>query len=363
MVTIRTKQAYSTNSGVDFEVDRFSDRILVETNALIVEEVGFSSEFGIVITRIEGSGLLGASGKVTKVKVTGGDSVLYEIAGLSLDVSDAANLSQRALHRIALTGDDRLFGGNEGDFFEAHGGADFVNGGGGGDTLSGGDGNDSIIGGFGEDLLLGGGGADRIAGGAQDDRIGGGAGRDILFGGLGEDLVRGGSDADRIGGGGGDDSLFGGGGADRIGGGFGNDRIIGENGADFLAGAFGADRVSGGANNDTLFGGGGGDTILGGGGDDRIVAGQGRDNLFGGKGADRFVFNLRHGENIVADFNDADDDRIDLSAVAGISGITDLRREHLSRDGSDAVIDLGDGTIVRIANVLPVQLAGDDFIF
>jgi Ca2+-binding RTX toxin-like protein len=101
--------------------------------------------------------------------------------------------------------------------------AETLQGTGAADTLEGDSAGDRILGLGGDDLLRGLGGADTILGGGGADTVEGGDGADLLRGGLGNDLVLGGADADRLFGDAGADTLEGGAGADRLYGGAGND--------------------------------------------------------------------------------------------------------------------------------------------
>ena len=232
-----------------------------------------------------------------------------------------------------------------------------LEGGSGDDTLSGGGLDDYIYGGAGADTLSGGGDVDEIYGGAGDDTLYGGAGDDRLEGGSGADKIYGGAGFDSIAGGDGDDSLYGGTGAiDTLYGGDGDDSLYGGAGMDVLVGGDGDDRLYGGAGKDTLWGGVGNDTLYGGAGDD---------SLEGGAGNDTFVFGVNRGNDTIEDFTDGED-KIDLSAITGISGFEDLT---VTQDGTDVVIslssnaaDVGTGTI-RLENFSIGDLDANDFLF
>ncbi len=137
---------------------------------------------------------------------------------------------------------------------------------------------------------------------------------------------------DTIAAGNGDDRVFGFAGDDRVNGGAGNDLLAGMEGNDILIGFTGADTLIGGAGNDLLRGGEGNDLLMGGLGSDRLfgdegddvlVGGAGSDVMWGGAGADIFRWtsvtdSLAAARDRVADFNAAEGDRLDLSAlVAG----------------------------------------------
>ena len=304
-------------------------------------------------------------------------------------------------------GNDRLFGEGNGDRLDGGAGHDEVQGGGGNDVLLGGAGVDRITGGNGLDRLHGGTGNDTLFAGAGDDALHGDAGADRLFGQDGNDVLHGGAHDDRLGGGEGDDALHGDAGADRMAGDGGADRmwggtgtdilnggagddalhggadrdnLIGREGADTLHGDGGLDRLLGGAGDDRLHGGDdtdlvhggegadvllgddGADRLYGGANDDRLEGGAGRDNLFGQGGADTFVFADGTGTDLVVDFRQDQDDRIDVSGVAAITDWADLQTNHMTQSGDDVVLFAGADRF-RIADVQLATLGEDDFVF
>ena len=103
-------------------------------------------------------------------------------------------------------GDDRAWGGEEGDTFLGGTGADQLFGNGGNDNLDGGADNDIIQGGAGNDTLQGGSGVDTLDGGDDDDTLDGGSGNDTLNGGNGNDTLHGGAGNDSLNGGAGTDT-------------------------------------------------------------------------------------------------------------------------------------------------------------
>lgn len=162
----------------------------------------------------------------------------------------------------------------------------------------------------------------------------------------GNDLWSGGREADNANLLGGNDVGKGGGGADAILGGRGNDSIQGQAGAD------------------RLFGGSGRDNIKGGGGKDVIDVGAGGDRASGGNGSDLFIFKDNYGgNNKIRDF-DANDrkEKIDLTGVTEIKGFRDLKNNHLTRDGSDVVIDDGAGTVITLMDVAFADIGKSDFV-
>jgi len=271
------------------------------------------------------------------------------------------------------------FVGTETFIFTGGGGSDTVTTGGGADTLNGGAGDDVLAGGGGADTLSGGDGRDTLDGGDGDDLLAGGAGSaDTLLGGGGADTVtyagasRGvivdldvqltwdgtlndtlgsvenvigtafddiffGSSADNIldGGAGGRDDLRGYGGNDTVSYASSDRGVIidldaqitsdglvqdtlqsienarGSGFNDIVFGSSGDNRIEGGSGSDQLNGYAGADTLLG---------GADADVLSGGAGADRFVFTALTDSRVqardrISDFNAADGDLIDLSAI------------------------------------------------
>ena len=70
----------------------------------------------------------------------------------------------------------------------------------------------------------------------------------------------------------------------------------------------------------SLYGGAGNDQLQGGNGDDTLIGGAGGDMLLGEAGADRFTFTAssvgkHRPADFVADFSDADGDKIDLTEI------------------------------------------------
>ncbi len=179
-----------------------------------------------------------------------------------------------------------------------------------------------------------------------------------------------------FGGGGGDtlygsnygDELYGETGADQIFGYFGNDRIDAGSGFDLVRGGGGHDRIDGGGGDDSLYGDSGHDTLKGGAGLDDLYGGTGEDILDGGKGSDFlegggsediFVYKLGYGFDIVSDFTfDADRISIDVRGIRGFQGL----KLNMEADGTDTVIDFGNGDSLVIENTKPNQFEQHDFI-
>lgn len=235
---------------------------------------------------------------------------------------------------------------------------------------------------FGEDKLIwDGGGEDRITARDSDEGVTldlrggtwnheGAKGKSLLW----DDQVFVGyfSEIENADGGDFDDRLFGNGLANRL---------LGRDGDDALRGRDGRDRLSGGEGEDLLDGGSGADRLLGGAGADTLEGGAGADVLRGGDGGDRFVFDdLAHstlrGRDLVLDFARGEDDRIDLSGIAGAAdlsfigrsafsgGASEIRYDHRAAEGTRLVIDSdGDGSAdFAIAFEGRITLGADDLI-
>lgn len=235
------------------------------------------------------------------------------------------------------------------------------------DTLIG-DGNDNAFRGLqGDDLIKGGSGND-VARYDRDANYGGTSGvsvnlaKGIATDGFGDtdtlvsiENVYGSEAADTLQGSGADNVFRGNGGNDTIRGGKGNDSAAGGNGKDKLFGDVG---------NDTLEGENGADRLVGGGGRDTLVGGAGNDTLLGGKASDTFKFANGFDKDVIKDFDAMDDSEIiDLEDVSSIKGFRDLKQNHMSRDGSDVVIDAGKGDILTLTDVKFADLDAADFLF
>lgn len=153
---------------------------------------------------------------------------------------------------------------------------------------------------------------------------------------------------------GGDDWFFGAGGNDTLRGDAGNDHLYGERKDDLIFGGTGNDFLYGGQDNDTLKGGAGSDHLEGGSGDDIMT---------GGSGFDVFVFTAKFGNDIITDFDATRNaEKINLTQISTIRGIGDLRQNHLSQVGQDAVIDDGKGNTITLLGVDMNDLHNADFI-
>jgi Ca2+-binding RTX toxin-like protein len=270
-------------------------------------------------------------------------------------------------------GNDTLYGGSGDDYLEGGVGADYIDGGSGidiahyrdsnegvvvnlvtgmgyggtaeGDTLVRvenvfgskyddtiiGDGNNNrLIGWSGDDTLKGGGGDDTLFGDSGSDTLSGGSGNDTLYGGSGADTLNGGSGADTASYAGSFEGVFvslahnlarfGDAEGDRFGG---IENFTGSDHDDDLWGDDGVNVLSGGDGHDSIKGFGGDDLLYGEDGNDTLYGGEGKDLMYGDAGADTFKFAsvaeaqpLGYGfTDYIPDFNQAEGDRIDLSAI------------------------------------------------
>jgi Ca2+-binding RTX toxin-like protein len=214
-------------------------------------------------------------------------------------------------------------------------GLDTLIGGAGDDQIRGWQSNDMLYGRDGNDFLIGDNGRDVVDGGRGNDFVTGNGDSDTLIGGLGDDTLIGGTNSDLFTG---DDLLEGGLGADTFRAGKGRTDITYANGrtgvyVDFSLGVgFGGEaqgdrlgdgnsgiirgRLIGTAFDDYLVG---GNLQFGGEGDDRLTIIDGVHESHGGAGADTFALRFTNAfygtAAVIMDFNRAEGDRIDLSAV------------------------------------------------
>jgi hypothetical protein len=115
----------------------------------------------------------------------------------------------------------------------------------------------------------------------------------------------------------------------------------------------------------TVTGGAGADDLQTGGGSDIVDGRAGKDSLAGGAGIDTFVFGTGYGADTAADFiaKGRGHDMIDLSDLQSVTNWADLKAHHLTRDGSDMLIDGGHGDVLTLHGVKPGDLSEADFIF
>lgn len=183
----------------------------------------------------------------------------------------------------------------------------------------------------GDDLLVGSAGDNGFWGMEGDDTLDGGGGTDaahyrsdLFFVEVGDPaLVRSGIVVDLVAGWAYEDGY---GGTDRL---LSIENIFASEYGDLVQGNAAANRLRGYAGDDTLTGGWGNDTLIGDAGDDRL-SGEGNDDvliglagndvLSGGAGRDTFDFDLGMGQDVVTDFDLAEDRLRITSALAGGQG-------------------------------------------
>ena len=162
------------------------------------------------------------------------------------------------------------------------------------------------------------------------------------------------------------DTLIGDAGINTIKGGGGNDIISGQAGHDIMFGGDGNDRIDGGADDDALYGGAGDDVLIGGdtksdflsgdAGNDKLIGGGGADILVGGTGADTFIYTTTNDfggtaqgtREQINDFNHAERDKIDLSAIDASTKIA----------GNQAFSFIGSAAFHSVAGELRFEASG-----
>ena len=388
------------------------DRLTGDTNANVLTGHGGNDRF------YGGEGVDSLHGGAGADTLTGGPDADSLDGGAGTDTADYSNSGAGVTVNLttglsaggdaegdSLSGIENLTGSSSDDTLAGDANANVLIGHGGNDRLYGGEGADSLNGGTGDDTLTGGPGADSLDGGAGTDTAnysnsgagvtvnlttglsaGGDAegdslsGIENLTGSSSDDTLAGDTNANVLHGGAGNDKVYGGGGADLLAGNADADTINGGAGSDHLSGNAGADLLKGGTAADVLIGNGGSDVLRGGGGDDHLFGGDGHDTIIGGKGddhvtggamTDTFVFSGNFGHDTITDFSPNNHEKINLSAISGITGFHNLVTHHLSPGpvADFVVIDDGSGhTIVLLGFTTDDfgaghPISGADFIF
>ena len=118
--------------------------------------------------------------------------------------------------------------------------------------------------------------------------------------------------------------------------------------------------IQGTENNDILIGGDGDDILLGGGGDDILDGGAGQNTLTGGDGADTFVLGSIDIADIITDYDFAEGDAIDLTALLDISGGNINNYVRVADNGAGLVdelqIDDTGGNFANAGNIETVAI-------
>jgi Ca2+-binding RTX toxin-like protein len=116
------------------------------------------------------------------------------------------------------------------------------------------------------------------------------------------------------------------------------DTLTGANGNNKLEGMDGYDVLNGKDGNDKLYGGNGGDNLHGDDGNDKLIGGKGQDLLEAGSGADTFIFEklsdsvVGDKRDVIGDFIEAQNDKIDLSKIDAIDGGSDDAFTFIGQD-------------------------------
>ena len=111
---------------------------------------------------------------------------------------------------------------------------------------------------------------------------------------------------------------------------------------------------------DAIFGDDNANALEGRDGDDQLDGRGGADALTGGNGADTFIYADGSGADTIADFNRAQGDLIDVSAVAVVASFADIQ-SRATVVGGNTVINFGGGNTLTLTGV--TSIAQSDFVF
>jgi Ca2+-binding RTX toxin-like protein len=318
-----------------------------------------------VITPTSSAGVSSINGVENIITGSGNDTIIGDAENNRLDGGN---------------GDDRLFGGDGDDVILDGGGDDYLDGGNGIDTVdfsvSSGDftidleNETASAGSWSEQLIsfenaIGSSGNNTIVGTDGDNVLDGFGGNNTINGGGGNDWITGGDGTDTLNGGDGDDYIADGIGTGIMDGGAGSDTLDvshsdTNNTIDLAAGTVNWGSATETAINfENVITGGGQNTIIGTADENRFEAGAGNDTMTGGAGADTFVFNIGDGQDVITDFDPAEDvisiNAIvisDLSALpAGVTGAT---------VGTDFVLSYGSGDQITIVTSTDLETTYPD---
>ena len=115
---------------------------------------------------------------------------------------------------------------------------------------------------------------------------------------------------------------------------------------------------------DKFIGNGGANNFVGLNGNDRFEGLGGNDMFTGGEGNDRFIFAGNFGNDVITDFTTAGrKEKIDVSDIASIRNFKDLKKNHLTNDNGNTILDDGNGNTVTINDLVKADFSGNDFIF
>lgn len=256
--------------------------------------IRYHGDVGVTVDLINGIDSAGNTMvNIEDVYGSAGDDVVISASrgghftgGDGYDILDLSQATSGALSDLRRTGFEELWLGDTADTYNI--------------PLA----NSSLV------VLRGGGGDDRLTSFRSGSTLDGEAGNDVLIASQYSETMIGGSGADTV--------QFGGSTAVRVdlaynvssGGNAHNDVLIG------------VENLTGGSGDDRLYGDGGANVLTGSSGDDVLVGRGGADRLVGGSGTDWFVYSATTQSTVIerdtiADFSQADHDRIDLRAFDG----------------------------------------------
>lgn len=155
------------------------------------------------------------------------------------------------------------------------------------------------------------------------------------------------------------ENAIGGSGSDRIVGNAADNRIYGNQGDDRIRGGEGDDTLSGGAGDDVLRGGKGSDHLFGGRGNDILRAWIGDDFLSGGAGKDLFMFRGETGNDVITDF-DAAQDQILVGGNEFVSSKSLF--QHAEQIGDNVVLYIASNGTITLENTAISSLHVSDFL-
>jgi autotransporter-associated beta strand protein len=301
------------------------NELTVGGNSLSTAVSGVISGTGSSLVKV-GGGTLTLSGANTYTGLTTvkdgalaltGSAATTQSSGLAIDAGATVNVTalifagtgvDAVVNKGTISGLVRLGGGN--DSFNGTGG-----------SLA------KVFGETGNDTLVGGSANDMLDGGADNDTLNGGAGADTLTGGLGNDIYVLANGSDVVSDAGGVDTASSTTTRSLAGGGLAKVENLTLLGVAAVSGTGNglANVISGNGAANTLDGAAGNDTLSGGAGADKLIGGLGKDTMTGGASNDLFRFAaLSHsaataaGADVIKDFDDSGDDRIDVSTLFGV---------------------------------------------
>ncbi len=280
---------------------------------------------------------------------------------------------------VGGVGDDRLTGDDGDNVILGNAGNDMIRGGAGADIILGGAGNDNLGGQDGDDLLYGEDGFDTLNGGRGNNVLDGGARKDILsvdsdagftrvFGGEADNdadelkfINKGSLDGVNVIFTDGEEGSFTFNNATARGTLAGVEVVFGTSANDVFnaSASVGGVQIRAGNGQDTLTGGIRNDILSGEGGNDVINGGLGNDRLSGGGGSDVFVFSQNSGQDVITDFNIAQD-RLDLSAT-GLNHADIIAGLSQNAQTSSAVLTLQNASAsISFSGINKAQLMVED---